>query len=224
MTQENPQNKKKDLEKRLDELEHQIEKGNLFTHTIVSRNAARILEVESFAYGIIDYLIETGSVTKEQVTECALKIRGEMNAKGETAGPGFILHIEKENENKTDNAVTVNCSERLHVCKAVCCKLYAALTAKEVESGKIKWDLGNPYFNRHMSSGYCCHFIPGIQGCSIYKNRPYICRKYDCSQDKRIWIDFENLVFNNEWVNKNLDTEKLHLITAHMLPLPVSST
>lgn len=221
MTQDNLQNEKTSKEQDLARLERQIERGSLFTHTIVSRNANRIHETESFLYGVIDVLIEKGMLTQDEVLQGAAKVRQEMEEKGQTIGPGIALRIEGDGT-KQDDFGLVNCSERLHICKAVCCRLHFALTADEVESGKIKWDLGEPYYIRHEPTGCCHHLDPCSKGCSVYENRPGVCRQYSCAQDERIWKDFEKMILNEEWIKENLHASKPRLITAQMLPQKVA--
>jgi Fe-S-cluster containining protein len=216
MEKENMQNEKTSEEQALAQLERQVERGSLFTHTIVSRNADQIHEAESFLYGVIDVLIEKGIVTQDEVLQGAGKVRQEMEEKGETIGPGIALRIEGDG-NKKDDFVPVNCSERLHICKAVCCRLHFALTVEEVESGQIKWDLGAPYYIRQESTGYCHHLDPNTGGCSIYENRPGVCRRYSCARDERIWKDFEKMELNEEWIRDNLTESRPRLARALMI-------
>ena len=214
-TQDNLRNERTNREQDLARLERQIERGNLFTHTIVSQNADRIHEAESFLYGVIDVLIEKGMLTQDEVLQAARKVRQEMEDKGQTTGPGIALRIERDGT-RQDDFVPVNCSERLHICKAVCCRLHFALTAEEVESGRIKWDLGKPYYIRHESTGYCHHLDRNSKGCTVYENRPGICRQYSCAQDERIWKDFDKMILNEEWIEENLHSSEPRLITAKM--------
>ncbi len=214
---DNPQNEKTSGELGLDQLERQVERGSLFTHTIVSRNADRLHETESFLYGVVDVLIEKGLLTQEEVLQAVAKVSPEMEEKGQTIGPGIALRIDGDGV-KQEDFVAVNCSERLHICKSVCCRLHFALSAEEVESGIIKWDLGEPYHIRHESSGCCHHLDPGGSGCSIYKDRPTVCRNYSCAGDDRIWKDFEKMILNEEWIEENLHASNPRIVTAQMVP------
>lgn len=216
MTQDNLQNEKTIKEQDLARVERQIERGNLFTHTIVSQNADRIHETESFLYGVIDVLIKKGILTQDEVMKGAAKVRQEMEEKGQTIGPGIALRIEGDST-KQDDSVPINCSERLHICRAVCCRLHFALTAEEVESGQIKWDLGEPYYIRHERTGCCHHLDPNSRVCSVYENRPGVCRQYSCAQDGRIWKDFEKMILNEEWIKQHLHSSKPRLVIAQML-------
>jgi hypothetical protein len=115
--------------------------------------------MESFLYGLIDVLIEKKIATPDEILQATEKVRREMEKRGETLGPGIALRVD-EDESGEDEFVAINCSERLHICKAICCSLSFALSAEEVESGKIKWDLGQPYYIRQEKSGCCTHLDP----------------------------------------------------------------
>jgi Fe-S-cluster containining protein len=200
----------------LAKLERQVERGNLFVHTIVSRNADRIHETESFLYGAIDVLIEKGMLTQDEVLRAAAEARREMEEKGEKVGPGVALRIQG-NSAKQDAFAPVNCSQRLHICKAACCRLHFALTVQEVESGRIKWDLGQPYFIRHDSRGCCTHLECSSGTCRIYADRPGVCKSDSCAGDARIWKDFEKMELNSEWIEANLSaTEEPRVVRALM--------
>ena len=94
----------------------------------------------------------------------------------------------------------INCAERVHLCKAVCCKLNFALTPSEVRSGKIKWDPRFPYLIAHGPAGYCAH-LDQSRGCTIHADRPSLCRRFDCRTDGRVWKDFEQMIPNAEWID-----------------------
>jgi hypothetical protein len=93
----------------------------------------------------------------------------------------------------------VECAERLAICHAACCSLPFPLSAQEVEAGKVKWDLGHPYMIRHDAHGCCTHNDRATGTCTIYADRPGVCRGYDCRQDERIWKDFDAKVLNEDF-------------------------
>ncbi len=181
-------------------LEKQVERGSLFTHSVLSRQSARINEIESFLYAIIDLLTKKGITPPDELTGAVDYVRKEMIEQEELMNPGLAL---RESGQK-DEFVPVNCEERLPVCKAVCCQLNFALSAEEVESGKIRWDLGRPYFIRQGNDCYCTHNNPTDKKCSIYSDRPGFCRSYSCAYDGRIWKDFEKMELNQEWIDENI--------------------
>jgi Fe-S-cluster containining protein len=197
-------------------LERQIVRGNLFTHSSIGRQAERINEIESFLYGFIDLMMKKGLLQKEELTIAAEEVRKEMYEKGELSHAGIGIRIDKSDE--TPDLVPVNCSERIHICKAICCKLNFALSVEEIESGKVKWDLGQPYFIRHENHGYCSHLDLVNKNCSVYNHRPAVCKKYSCANDQRIWKDFEKFELNTEWIEENLKERKIHLQGLLMIP------
>lgn len=111
----------------------------------------------------------------------------------------------------------INCAERVHLCKAVCCKLNFALTPSEVRSGKIEWDQQYPYLIAHGENGYCAHLTEG-KGCNIYDDRPALCRRFDCRTDGRVWKDFEAMIPNTEWIDGIVSSHQRVVLRA---PLPV---
>ena len=203
----------------LEQLEKQMEYGSLFTHSVVSQNADRIYEAESFLYGLIDLLIEKAVVSKEEVLKGAELTREEMDERGHTIGPGIGIRVDEHSLEDTET-VPVNCSDRIHVCKSICCKLQFALTAEEVESGSIKWNLGEPYFIRQDESGRCFHADKNGKGCTIYDHRPGVCRTYSCANDKRIWSDFEKMILNQKWIDSYMGPSNPRLVAIQMHPVP----
>ncbi len=113
----------------------------------------------------------------------------------------------------------INCAERVHLCKAVCCKLNFALTPGEVRSGKVKWDRKLPYLVAHAEDGYCAH-LDHQKGCNIFEDRPALCRRFDCRTDGRVWKDFDGMVPNSEWID-GVVANSQRVVVRPKVPLPV---
>lgn len=193
----------------LGQLEYQVERGSFFTHTALGRNSIRLGEVEAFAYGLIDVLLAKGIISSEEVKTAVERVRQELTSRGDVPGTGVALRMERQEEStesteSTEFSVKVDCAARMNICRAVCCKLDFALSKSEVESGKVKWDLGRPYFIRHAPNGYCVHNDCQTGGCKIYSDRPAVCRGYSCAGDRHIWNDYEKMELNAEWIEANL--------------------
>ena len=88
----------------------------------------------------------------------------------------------------------IDCAARLHLCKARCCTFQVELTAQDVEEGKVRWDLNEPYMKRREADGQCTHYDRKNGGCTIYEYRPATCRTYSCREDHRVWLDFEKMI------------------------------
>lgn len=196
-----------------EKLHRQVERAGLFTHTALTRLSARINESESFLYAMIDLMIQKGVMTMDEIEGFVQEVRRESIEKQETAHPGLALRIDGEGDSEY---TPVNCEERWHICKAICCKLDFALNAEEVEAGHVRWDMGRPYFIRHETNGFCTHLNLKTNGCGVYHHRPAVCKKYTCAKDTRIWKDFEKMELNQEWLDTYLRESKLKLVDSPM--------
>src|SRR5262249_48952941 len=91
--------------------------------------------------------------------------------------------------------VEIDCESRLHLCRAACCRLRFPLTWQDIHEGVVQWEPDQPYLNRQREDGWCFHCSADGR-CGVYEQRPAVCRRYDCRQDRRIWLDFEHRVVN----------------------------
>jgi hypothetical protein len=91
-------------------------------------------------------------------------------------------------------APPIDCDARYPLCRARCCMLRIELTAADVEEGKLRWNLEEPYLLRKDADGQCSHIDRATGGCTVYEDRPATCREYDCRKDSRIWLDFERRI------------------------------
>ena len=115
-------------------------------------------------------------------------------------GTGLIISSPNQPQAKR-----VDCENRLHLCKAACCRIFnVGLTPQEVEGDRFDWDPRRPYALQKNRQG-CVHLQGGGCECTIYTNRPRTCQTYSCEKDGRIWADFENKVINSD-LKKRLDT------------------
>ena len=191
------------------ELERQLERGNLFLHTVLTEQIVRSNEHAALLLGLIDCLIQKGVVLPDELKAAVEAVQAESAAKGEVATLGVAIRV--DSAESPEPSVMINCAERIHICQAVCCRLRFALSVEEIEAGLMKWDLGQPYYNRHHEHGYCHQINLETKRCTIYEQRPPVCRSYDCSQDPRIWRDFARMELNQAWIDAHLDREDLRL-------------
>jgi Fe-S-cluster containining protein len=198
------------------QLERQVERSQLFSHSALGESALRLGEVQVFLHGLIDTLLAKGIVTEAEIMDAISKVRSELVQRNELNGARIMVRSDGS-EAERSAPVKVDCASRLHICHAACCKLDFALSIPEVESGTVKWDLGRPYFIRHDSHGSCVHLDSESGGCRIYKDRPGVCKGYSCATDSRIWKDFEKMELNQEWINANLSqAAEPHVVVALM--------
>ena len=198
-----------------DALDRQMERGNLFMHTALGESFARLGEAQALLHGLTDVLLAKGVVTDGELLSAVERVRTELAERGELSGPGVAVRVDGPHAPERP-PVQVDCAARMHVCQAVCCRLDFALSIPEIESGRIKWDLGRPYFVRHEVNGSCAHNDSLSGRCRIYADRPGVCRGYSCAGDSRIWTDFDAMVLNTEWIAQNLAPSEPKVVRAEM--------
>jgi hypothetical protein len=85
------------------------------------------------------------------------------------------------------------CAERMHVCHARCCAMEIHLSAEDLDEGKLRWEYNQPYLLPKGHHGNCEH-VQADGRCGVYDDRLGQCRAYDCVDDARIWIDYEQMI------------------------------
>ena len=183
-------------ELRQEELRQEVAQGFLYTHSRANANSSKLLEVASFSYALIELLAERGVITVHELDERKDRVNKRLAEKFAEKGMGVALTTDGKEAGGQSPGVEIDCENRLHLCHAACCRLRFALTAREVEKGRVRWNLGQPYMIRQGEDGYCHHFDRSDQRCGIYEDRPFVCRAYDCRNDKRIWEDFEERIIS----------------------------
>ena len=185
----------------LNELERQVEGGNLFAHSTLTEHASRINEAAAIVNGLVGLLVERGLIEGDELLAAVDSVRERTERAGHHAHVGIAVRVERDVEEPD-----IDCEARLTICKAACCRLHFALSVEEVErGGPLRWELGHPYFNRHNADGYCHQWD---DGCGIYDERPSVCRSYTCAGDARIWKDFDAMELNHEFIDSKLSGER----------------
>ena len=185
----------------LNELERQVEGGNLFAHSTLTEHATRINEAAAIVNGLVGLLVQRGLIEGEELLAAVDSVRERTERAGHHAHVGIAVRVERDVEEPD-----IDCEARLPICKAACCRLHFALSVEEVErGGPLRWELGHPYFNRHNADGYCHQWD---DGCGIYDERPSVCRSYTCAGDDRIWKDFDAMELNHEFIDSKLSGER----------------
>ena len=202
----------------LGEMERQMERASMFAQASLDRMAVRMRDAESQVAELVDLLRAKGLLSEDDLP--GQEPNGARTGRGGGASDARGTGMEsppplrwpsiafRVDEGEPPAPQPVNCAERMHICQAVCCKLDFALTPDEVDAGRVKWDLGFPYLVRHNADGYCVHNDRRTGCCSVYADRPGVCRRYSCADDGRIWKDFEKMELNHEWLDANVARAK----------------
>lgn len=178
------------------DLRQEVGEGLFYTHMCLSQNTNKTLEVSSFLYGLIELLSEKGLINIQELDERKKVVAERLVVQLKEKGLGVMLQDPEEDKYAFKDEVKIDCENRVHLCRATCCRLRFALSKQDVYEGLIKWELGRPYLIAQDKDGYCTHIERGTCRCTVREHRPVPCRGYDCRNDKRIWLDFENKVVN----------------------------
>jgi Fe-S-cluster containining protein len=219
----------------VEELERQVERGSMFTLAVLHRGAQRMGRAEALLGGVLEVLAAKGLVTGDELDAALCGDGGDDAAAGEpveeedapptpaVGWPTIALRTDPPDAGAPDEPA-VDCAARMHVCQAVCCRLRFMLSAEEIDAGAVRWDIGHPYVIRHDAGGMCVHNEAGSRGCTVYTDRPRVCRQYDCTHDGRIWTDFDGMVLNEEWIAEHLGPRDISVasVVPAMMPTPVT--
>lgn len=135
---------------------------------------------------------------EEAVNEAMPETLAKINAAEIEHTPRVWLETDLEDKYEVTSP-DVPCSQLVDICKSRCCRLQFPLSTADLDEGVIRWDYGKPYLIRQRASdGKCVHNDPDTHFCTVHAQRPVICRKYDCRNDKRIWADFDRRILATE--------------------------
>ena len=170
-----------------------LERGLRFLNHIVTTTRAELLELGAQVVALTRARVDRGVVAEAAVLEATRDMAQGVRAADE-ASPPLRVELSDELVDKYEvESPPIPCAELIPLCKARCCALTFRLSTQDLEGGQVRWDYGNPYWNRRRADGYCVHNEPG-HGCTVYAERPAVCRSYDCRNDSRIWLDYDKRI------------------------------
>lgn len=178
------------------DLRQRVADGLLYTHNRLNASARQTREATAYLYALIELLDARGMITPEELEPIRASIEQTLLENARQAGDGVAFQDPELDKYAFAGAPAIDCAGRVHLCKASCCRLPFALSRQDVREGIVHWDLGQPYLIEHDAGGYCTHMEAGSCACTIYAHRPVPCRGYDCRQDRRIWLDFDQRIPN----------------------------
>lgn len=178
------------------DLRQQIAAGLLYTHSRLNANTSKTLEASAFLYALVELLSEKGLIDIEELDERKRSVGQRLVEQLRQSGAGVVFQEPEYDKYSFAHGVQIDCEQRVHLCKASCCRLPFALSKQDIREGVVQWDLGQPYMIDQGADGYCSHIEHGGCACTIYAQRPAPCRGYDCRNDQRIWLDFAQMIPN----------------------------
>jgi Fe-S-cluster containining protein len=168
----------------------EIERGLRFAHVMMSVNQDQGNEAVAYVQALADVLVEKGILQHEELEEPLEHAREEV---AQVLMPRVRL-ADMGDKYAEGQSVEIDCASLIPLCHGRCCTFRFFLTKQDLDEGLARWDYGNPYWIKQTAGGYCTHSDPRTRACTVHTKRPHICRQYDCRNDKRIWIDFEQRI------------------------------
>ncbi len=207
---------KNDMEKKRklsNDLRKEVVKGLLYTHTRINANTAKTLEASSFLYALIELFNEKGLLTFEELDERKKQVAERLVKKFVESGVGLMYQDTEEDKYTFEKEAIVDCESRLHICRAICCKLPFALSKQDVSEGIVKWEFAKPYLIAHDEDGYCVHLDRDNFRCAVREQRPLPCRGFGCRDNERwnVWTDYEKMELDPGFMEKIQDSGKIYL-------------
>jgi hypothetical protein len=200
----------------LAELRKEIVAGLLYTHRRANANTSRSLEAATFLYALIELLTEKGILTVEELDARKEQIADRVERRFLGKGMGVVLQEPDQDKYTFAAEAHVDCENRVHLCKAACCRMIFPLSRQDIAERIILWDLEAPYLIAQTEDGYCRQLDRGACKCTVRAHRPIPCRAYECRNDPRIWSDFANYIINP-------DLERLFDTRASLGPEPIET-
>ncbi len=183
---------------------HEVAEGLLYTHTRINDNTIKIMESTSFLYALIEILNEKHLLTIEELDDRKKQVAARLVKKFVESGMGLMYQDPEEDKYTFEKEAFVDCGSRLHVCRAICCKLPFALSRQDVNEGIVRWEFRKPYLIAHGDDGYCMHLDRSTYKCTVREHRPVPCRGFGCRDNERwqVWEDYEKMVLNPEFIEQ----------------------
>jgi len=180
----------------LEEFRKEIVGGLTYTHSQANANTHRALETATFLFALVEVLAEKGVLTIEELDARKDEIADRVQRRFLSKGMGVVLQEPEQDKYAFAAEARVDCENRVHLCKAACCRMLFPLSRQDIAERLVMWDLEAPYLIAQTEDGWCRHLDRAACNCTVREHRPIPCRAYDCRNDPRIWSDFANYTIN----------------------------
>ena len=164
-----------------------IQEGLRAVHEMLTAAQEESIKAVAYARALAFLLIEKGIIKPHELETMTRQARWQM---AQELRPRVRLGSTRDKYTAA-GAADVDCASLIPLCLGRCCTFAFFLTKQDLDEGVVRWDYGNPYWIKQAADGYCTHCDPVTRFCTIHAQRPFVCRKFDCRADERIWLDFE---------------------------------
>src|SRR5262245_39650391 len=150
----------------------ELANGLIFIHTALGGAMAGAQQLSAHVYALTELLVAKGVVSLHEFEERRRIINEQMMTQMREKWLGARMQAEETDKYDPRHEVQIDCANRLHLCKAACCRLGFYLSKQDLEEGAVRWDLSRPYHIAQNENGYCTHCDASALTCTIRSRRP----------------------------------------------------
>ncbi len=164
--------------------------GLRFTNLMATIAQDGSLDSRAAIMALTELLIAQGVIDLEEFKTRRAALREVLADQHSRYGVRVLIGEQPDKYAVPHETAESDCAARYDLCKGACCRLRFPLTRQDLDEGVVRWDYSRPYLNAQRADGYCTHNDTATRHCTIYAQRPTVCRHFDCRSDPRIWVDF----------------------------------
>jgi Fe-S-cluster containining protein len=189
-----------------DPLRDDLEAGLRFLHVLGMQTKLDLSDLVSTLFALLEELVESGQLNVDSFDQRRLRLQEQEEAR--LRERPHVQLTDPVDKYALKDLPPIDCEALIPICKARCCRLSFPLSFQDLDERVVQWDYGKPYMIRQKADGYCVHNDCSSKHCTVYHHRPATCRAYDCRNDTRIWLDFENRIPAPESAISNQEMEQ----------------
>ena len=162
------------------------------------RMGTRIVEEKRLStqvYALTELLLAKGMIGLRELEERKAAVENQMASEPQTKWVAAEISTDHSDKYEVPSP-DIDCANRLHLCKAACCRMTFHLSKQDIQEGLVRWEVGAPFRIAQREDGWCAHCDKQTKRCNVHASRPSVCRQYDCRKDPRVWEDFDNGIPN----------------------------
>jgi Fe-S-cluster containining protein len=174
-------------------IEPDLAQGLMTLHERLGSRVVAESKLSAHVYALTELLISKGIVSLKEFEERKTRSLEQQMQEMNTHWEGAEVLTDPTDKYSVE-PVQIDCQQRLHLCKAACCRLHFTLSPQDLEEGFVRFNVRRPFHIAQREDGWCSHCDKGTKRCNVHANRPIICRTYDCRKDARIWESFDEMI------------------------------
>ena len=122
-----------------DDFRQEIADGLLCAHSRLNSNTSKTLEAASFLYALVELLYEKDIISVEELGARKISVGRRLAAEFQAKAMGALLQEPAYDKYTFKNSISVDCRERINLCRGACCRIPFALSGQDIQEGIVRW-------------------------------------------------------------------------------------